>query len=134
MFLKSSRRAWQVYVIIHRDGGQRSDHFQSETTGTDRTAHDGGRARGGGSTMKEEAIFCSNMMSELGFGESFGSVPLHIDNTSALHIAGNRTYSPRAKHRAEVLFFRARTGGGRQGRHPLRQERGSVGGLGHQAP
>ena len=23
-------------------------------------------------TMKEEALFCSNMMSELGFGESFG--------------------------------------------------------------
>ena len=50
-------------------------------------------------TMKEEAVFCSNMMmAELGFGESFGSVPLHIDNTSALHIAGNRTYIPRAKH------------------------------------
>ena len=50
-------------------------------------------------TMKEEAVLCSNMMSELGVGESFGSVPLHIDNTSsALHVAGNRTYSPRAKH------------------------------------
>ena len=47
--LTSSRRAWQVYVIIHRDGGQRSDHFQSRTTGADRTAHDGGRARSGGS-------------------------------------------------------------------------------------
>ena len=33
VFLTSSRRAWQVYVIIHRDGGQRSDHFQSGTTG-----------------------------------------------------------------------------------------------------
>ena len=42
-------------------------------------------------TMKEEAVFCSNMMSELGFGESFGSAPLHIDSMSALHIAGNRT-------------------------------------------
>ena len=42
-------------------------------------------------TMKEEAVFFSNMMSELGFGDSFGSVPLHIHNTSALHIAGNRT-------------------------------------------
>ena len=38
------------------------------------------------------------MISELGFGESLGSVPLHIDNMSALHIAGNRTDSPRAKH------------------------------------
>ena len=39
-------------------------------------------------TMKEEAVFCSNMMSELGFDKSFGSVPLHIDSTSALYIAG----------------------------------------------
>ena len=49
-------------------------------------------------TMKEEAVLCSNTMLEQGFGESFGSVPLYIDNTLALHVAGNRTYSPRAKH------------------------------------
>ena len=49
-------------------------------------------------TMKEEAVFCSNMMSKLGFGESFCSVPLHIDNTSALYIAGDPTYIPHAKH------------------------------------
>ena len=47
--LTSSRKTWQVYVIIHRDGGQCSDHFQSGTIEADRTAHDGGRARGGGS-------------------------------------------------------------------------------------
>ena len=56
-------------------------------------------------TMKEEAVFCSNMMSELGFDESFGSVPLHIDNTLALHIADNRTYIPRAKHIALRYYF-----------------------------
>ena len=33
--------------------------------------------------MKEEAVFCSNMMLELGFDKSFGSVPLYIDNTTA---------------------------------------------------
>ena len=33
--------------------------------------------------MKEEAVFCSNMMLEVGFDKSFGSVPLYIDNTSA---------------------------------------------------
>ena len=56
-------------------------------------------------TMKDEAVFFSNMMSGLGFGESFGSVPLHTDNTSALHIAGNRTYIPRAKHIALRYYF-----------------------------
>ena len=56
-------------------------------------------------TMKEEAVFCSNMMSELGFGESFGSVPLHIDSTSALYIAGNHAYIPSAKHIALRYYF-----------------------------
>ena len=53
----------------------------------------------------KEAVFCSNMVLELGFGESFGSVLLYIDNTSALHVAGNRTYSPRSKHIALRYFF-----------------------------
>ena len=53
----------------------------------------------------KEVVFCSKVMSELGFDESFSSVPLYIDNTSARHVAGNRTYSPRAKHIALRLFF-----------------------------
>ena len=55
-------------------------------------------------TMKG-AVFCSNMMLELGFKEGFGSVPLYINITSALHVTGNRTYSPRAKHIALRYFF-----------------------------
>ena len=53
----------------------------------------------------KEAVFCSNMMKELGFGTRFDSVPLYIDNTSALHVAGNRTYSSRVKHVALRRFF-----------------------------
>ena len=55
--------------------------------------------------MKEEAVFCSNMTLEMDFDKSFGSVPLFIDNTSALHIAGNRTYIPRAKQIALRFYF-----------------------------
>ena len=55
-------------------------------------------------TMKE-SVFCSNMMLELGFKEGFGSVPLQIGNTLALHVTGSRTYSPRAKHIALRYFF-----------------------------
>ena len=55
-------------------------------------------------TMKE-AVLCSNIMLELGFKEEFGSVPLYTDNTSALHVARNRTYSPRAKHIVLRYFF-----------------------------
>ena len=54
-------------------------------------------------TMKE-TVFGGNMMLELGFKEGFGSVPLYFDNTSALHAAGNRTYSPRSKHIAPRDF------------------------------
>ena len=46
----------------------------------------------------KEGVFCSNMMKELGFGTRFDSVPLLFDNTSALHVAGNRTYSSRFTH------------------------------------
>ena len=55
--------------------------------------------------MKDEAVFCFHTISGLSFGESFGSVPLHIDNTSALHIADTRTYIPRAKHIALRYYF-----------------------------
>ena len=56
-------------------------------------------------TMKEEAVFCSNMMLELGFDTTFGSVPLFIDNTLALHNAGNRTCIPHAKHIVRRYIF-----------------------------
>ena len=55
--------------------------------------------------MKDEVVFFSDTMSGLGSGESFGSVPLHIHNTSALHIADNRIYIPRAKHIAMRYYF-----------------------------
>ena len=55
-------------------------------------------------TMKE-AVFCSIMMLELGFNAGFGTVPLYIYNTSALHGTGNRTYSPRADHITLGYFF-----------------------------
>ena len=70
-------------------------------------------------TMKG-TVFCSNMMLRLGLEERFDSVLLHIDNTSALHLAGNRTYrlhakyialrcthtySPRSKHIALRYYF-----------------------------
>ena len=55
-------------------------------------------------TMKV-AVLCSNMMLELGFKEEFGSAPLFTDSISALHVAGNRTYSPRAEHITLRHFF-----------------------------
>ena len=89
-------RQRQVYSIIHCNVGQRPDQRQGGTAGADRTVHHGGRARGG-SSGNEGGGGLPQMMLKLGFNESFGSVPLDIDNTSTLHVTGNRTYSPRAK-------------------------------------
>ena len=53
----------------------------------------------------EEAVYPSNMMTELGFGKRFHSIPLFVDNTGALRIAGNSTYSSRTKHVALRFMF-----------------------------
>ena len=53
----------------------------------------------------KEAVYLSNMMAELGFGKLFESVPLFGDNTGAVHIAGNSTYSSRTKHIALRFFY-----------------------------
>ena len=52
-----------------------------------------------------EAVFCSNMIMELGFDTRFDSVPLYLDKTSTLYVTGNQTYSPRVKHVALWPFF-----------------------------
>ena len=52
----------------------------------------------------KEAAFCSIMVLELGSDESVGSVPIYIDNTSTLHVAGSHTYSPRAMYIALRYF------------------------------
>ena len=49
-------------------------------------------------TAIKASLFCRNMMIEFDFTEGFRSVPVYIDNTSALHVVGNRTFSPRATH------------------------------------
>ena len=53
----------------------------------------------------EEGVNPSKKMAELGFGKLFHIVPLFVDNTGALHIAGNRTYRPTI-----LLSERAREG------------------------
>ena len=53
----------------------------------------------------KEAVFCSNMLTELGFGKEFEQVPLHIDNTATLHVIGNCAFSSRTKHIALRFFY-----------------------------
>ena len=44
-------------------------------------------------------------MTELGFGKLLNSVPLFVDDTGVLHIAGNSTYSSRTRHITLRFFF-----------------------------
>ena len=52
-----------------------------------------------------EAVYISNTIVELGFGNQFKSVPLFGNNAGALHIAGNITYSSHTKHIALSFFY-----------------------------
>ena len=36
----------------------------------------------------KEAVLCSNMLTELGFGKEFAQVPFYCDNTATLHALG----------------------------------------------
>ena len=53
----------------------------------------------------KEAVFCSNMTTELRFGQQFGQVPLYIDNTATLHVLGNQSFSSRTNHIALRYFY-----------------------------
>ena len=53
----------------------------------------------------KEAVFCFNMLIELGFGKDFENVPVHTDNTATLHVIGSRAYGSRTKHIALRFFY-----------------------------
>ena len=53
----------------------------------------------------KEAVFCSNKLTELGFGKALAKVPLYCDNTATLHALGNRSFSSRTQHIALRFFF-----------------------------
>ena len=55
--------------------------------------------------MKKAVFFKIMIQEQLGFKDGFDSVPLFIDNTSALHVTGNHTHSPRTNHIALGYFF-----------------------------
>ena len=70
-----------AYLVIHRDVGQHPDQLQGGTAGLTAQSSMEAEIVREALAMKEEAVFCSNMMLELGYDKSFGSVPLYIDNT-----------------------------------------------------
>ena len=53
----------------------------------------------------KEAVFCSNMLAELGFGKEFAQLPVYCNNTATLHALGNQFFSSRTKHIALRFFL-----------------------------
>ena len=53
----------------------------------------------------KEAVFSSNMLTELGFRKEFAQMHVYCDNTATLHALGNRSSSSRTKHIALRFFF-----------------------------
>ena len=58
MSLTSSRKPWQVYVIIHRDGSHAPIIFQVELEGLTAQPTMEAELVAAALTMKEEAVFC----------------------------------------------------------------------------
>ena len=78
----------------------------------------------------KEATLCSNMILEIDFNGSFGSVPLYTDNTPTLHVAGSHTYGARAKHVAlRYVFVQEVVGESKISIHYVKTE-GQLAGLG----
>ena len=53
----------------------------------------------------KEAVFCSNMMTELGFGKEFGQVLFTTTTLRHFMKIGNRAFSSRTKHIALRFFY-----------------------------
>lgn len=53
----------------------------------------------------KEMVYLSDMMTNVGIGNVFNSVPLFGDSAGALHVAGNSIYISRAKHIALRFFL-----------------------------
>ena len=53
----------------------------------------------------KEVIFCTNIMTEVGFGSESRSAPLYIDNTATLNVTGNQTFSARTKYVALRFLY-----------------------------
>ena len=53
----------------------------------------------------KEVIFCTNIMTEVGFGSEFSSAPLYIDNTTTLNVTGNQTFSASTKYVALRFLY-----------------------------
>ena len=58
-----------------------------------------------GALAIKEAVYCSNMIIEMGCGSSFNTVPVYLDNTATLQVIANRIFSGRTKHVALRFYF-----------------------------
>ncbi|CAM9689311.1 unnamed protein product, partial [Sphacelaria rigidula] len=58
-----------------------------------------------GAIAIKEAVYCSNMIIEMGCGSSLNTVPIYLDNIATLQVIANRIFSGRTEHVALRFFF-----------------------------
>ena len=92
----------KIHVIVHHDDGKGPVRFKSGLQSLTAMLTMEAERVAVGLAMKE-VIFCTNMMTELGFGSEFSSAPLYIGNTATLNAIGNKTW--RTKHVALRFFY-----------------------------
>ncbi|CAB1110628.1 unnamed protein product [Ectocarpus sp. CCAP 1310/34] len=93
------------FEVKDKDGGNASVSFKSGIQGPTAMSTMEAELIASALAMKE-AVFCSNILTELGFGKEFAQVPLYCDNTATLHALGNRSsFSSRTKHIALRFFY-----------------------------
>ena len=61
----------------------------------------------------KEAVFCSNMLTELGFGKDIAKVSLYCDKTATPHALVNSSFSSRTNIALRFFFIRELVSEGR---------------------
>ncbi|CAN0012211.1 unnamed protein product, partial [Ascophyllum nodosum] len=100
----SKPRQREVYMIIHHNAFQRPDQLQGGHSRINCTIYIGDEIGGGGAHHEGNSLLQQHDVGARLQGRVQQRAAF-IDKTSTLHIAGNRTYSPRAKHIVLRYFF-----------------------------
>ena len=91
-------------MIIHHNAFQRPDQLQGGHSRINCTIYIGDEIGGGGAHHEGNSLLQQHDVGARLQGRVQQRAAF-IDKTSTLHIAGNRTYSPRAKHIVLRYFF-----------------------------
>ena len=94
----------QINIVVHRHARERPNQLKGGTSRPHRSVNNGSGARRSCANNERGSLLQAHDAGA-GFKEGFNGVPLFIDNTSALNVAGDRTYFLREQHIALKYVF-----------------------------